>query len=468
MLSGDALHRLREAIERKIARQATGVEVVLDYGASLENLIKTLQQAGETIEGETVSRGATWSYLLPSSQFGYDERTIGLWHFEEGSGGQAADASPNGNTLTLVDTTWTSGKWGSGLSFNGSSSYCYGSLTYTERLGHYLYVAGWFNPSGNGPLIYWPSVILLAIDSGRLVVTIDSVDYVGPSVQTGEWQLLHCQFFDGRVYLGVNDVITWHDHSSEELSPLYSTFYVGRDDTSYYNGLADEILVAADVFVQEDFQYPRDWAYTSSIGHWRFNEGAGNMAFNLLMSYRPLTLVNHTWTDGWLGSAVAFNADGYAYYAQDATNLSRFGLEMCVQFDDVSASQVLAYQEGALRVTWSPGQLEVYIASLTPATFTFELPTISSSNWYIISVQYDNNAVTAWLNGLKVGEASASGTVDLASANFLLGGDGTNGLIGKLDYAMINRGPVRPFYRVLPRWLIGQHGFERADDWILL
>ncbi len=48
---------------------------------------------------------------------------VGKWMFEEGSGPTARDASGRGNTGTLSGTSWTTGKIGNGLSFNGSSDF---------------------------------------------------------------------------------------------------------------------------------------------------------------------------------------------------------------------------------------------------------------------------------------------------------------------------------------------------------
>jgi hypothetical protein len=48
----------------------------------------------------------------------------GWWKFDEGSGSSAADASGNGNTGTLVNgPTWTTGKIGQALNFDGVNDY---------------------------------------------------------------------------------------------------------------------------------------------------------------------------------------------------------------------------------------------------------------------------------------------------------------------------------------------------------
>ncbi len=52
------------------------------------------------------------------------EKAVGCWKFDESSGTSAYDSSPYGNTGTLVNgPTWTSGRYGGGLLFDGSNDY---------------------------------------------------------------------------------------------------------------------------------------------------------------------------------------------------------------------------------------------------------------------------------------------------------------------------------------------------------
>lgn len=52
-----------------------------------------------------------------------DEHTVALWHFNEGSGNIVYDESGNGNHGTIHGATWTTGVFGSALSFDGSNDY---------------------------------------------------------------------------------------------------------------------------------------------------------------------------------------------------------------------------------------------------------------------------------------------------------------------------------------------------------
>jgi len=56
-------------------------------------------------------------------QLGADVSVVGLWHFDEGSGIVAVDLSGNENHGTINGATWTTGKIGSALNFDGVDDY---------------------------------------------------------------------------------------------------------------------------------------------------------------------------------------------------------------------------------------------------------------------------------------------------------------------------------------------------------
>src|SRR6267378_5921028 len=52
---------------------------------------------------------------------------IARWAFDEGSGPTALDSSSNNNAGTIIGATYTAGRFGSALSFNGSNNYVFAS-----------------------------------------------------------------------------------------------------------------------------------------------------------------------------------------------------------------------------------------------------------------------------------------------------------------------------------------------------
>ncbi len=99
---------------------------------------------------------------LPPNNLGL----VGYWSFNEGSGSIAHDFSGNGNTGTLVNSpTWTTGKLGQALSFNGTSQYVNLGNSAPLQITGVITLSAWVNvssfpaidtgvePYGNGYII---------------------------------------------------------------------------------------------------------------------------------------------------------------------------------------------------------------------------------------------------------------------------------------------------------------------------
>jgi flagellin-like protein len=61
------------------------------------------------------------------------EKAVGCWKFDEGSGTSAFDSSPYSNTGTLTNgPTWTSGKYGNGIQFDGTNDILFWVIKHIE------------------------------------------------------------------------------------------------------------------------------------------------------------------------------------------------------------------------------------------------------------------------------------------------------------------------------------------------
>jgi len=87
---------------------------------------------------------------------------VGYWSFDEGSGNKVYDKSGNGNDGTLLPSgsgpVWTTGKFGSALSFDGVDDYVTSMPTYSlnDAALHYT-VAIWFKGSMQNE--YWKGIV---------------------------------------------------------------------------------------------------------------------------------------------------------------------------------------------------------------------------------------------------------------------------------------------------------------------
>src|SRR3954470_14510966 len=59
---------------------------------------------------------------LPGAHAWAAVNPIAAYSFDEGSGTSLGDATGNGRTGAIVGATWTTGKFGSALNFNGTTS----------------------------------------------------------------------------------------------------------------------------------------------------------------------------------------------------------------------------------------------------------------------------------------------------------------------------------------------------------
>ncbi|MGD1047645.1 MAG: LamG-like jellyroll fold domain-containing protein [Candidatus Krumholzibacteriaceae bacterium] len=89
------------------------------FGGQSSNPATLLYEATNVTSPSDVTYA--WSRLPQEMSAG--DNTAALWHFNEGSGTTTADASPNVNTGTISGATWTMGRFGSGLDFNGTNAY---------------------------------------------------------------------------------------------------------------------------------------------------------------------------------------------------------------------------------------------------------------------------------------------------------------------------------------------------------
>ena len=70
-----------------------------------------------------VAMAMTMSIGMASAYYPDRAGTVGYWHFDEGSGTIAYDSSGQGNNGTIYGATWTSGKVGGALEFDGKDDY---------------------------------------------------------------------------------------------------------------------------------------------------------------------------------------------------------------------------------------------------------------------------------------------------------------------------------------------------------
>ena len=182
----------------------------------------------------------------------------GRWHFNEGEGTTAQDASGNGNHGTLMnmatETCWVGGKIGKALEFDGSDDYVDcgddASLDITDEIT----IEAWVNPtSGTGYIIsknidsatdnqyaiYWDGDQVMYYPSGTPISAVNSVP-------TGAWTHI--------VFTRTGTTGQFYINGVASGSPAACTMYsratsvnIGRRKPGnfYFNGSIDDVAIYA-------------------------------------------------------------------------------------------------------------------------------------------------------------------------------------------------------------------------------
>ena len=88
---------------------------------------------------------------------------VAAYGMEEGTGTTVGDSSGQHNTGAATDTTWTTGKHGTALSFNGSSSWVTVPHAESLRLTNALTLSAWVRPAANNN---WRTVLMKELAEG--------------------------------------------------------------------------------------------------------------------------------------------------------------------------------------------------------------------------------------------------------------------------------------------------------------
>ena len=121
----------------------------------------------------TAVTGANKDYCIPGDTAQCD-KPVGEWKFDTGSGTTAYDTSGNGNnSSTLSGATWTQGKFGKGLSFNGSGNGVILSSWLT--LGADFTISTWFNKADSSAI----RMLLSQDDSSAAKIFFQTDDTLG-------------------------------------------------------------------------------------------------------------------------------------------------------------------------------------------------------------------------------------------------------------------------------------------------
>ncbi len=137
------------------------------------------------LQGTAMAADYSWTFSTATSTPPPSGGLVGAWGFNEGSGTTVADASGNGNGGAITGATWTaSGRYGSALTFNGTSNTVTVNDAPTLDLTNGMTIEAWVYPT---TISGWRTV-LMKETSGGLAWTLygnDNASHPAMTVNTG-------------------------------------------------------------------------------------------------------------------------------------------------------------------------------------------------------------------------------------------------------------------------------------------
>lgn len=203
----------------------------------------------------------------PLSPFTPDPHTLLLYHFDEGSGKVAADASGNGADGTLQGAAWARGKFGGGVQLDGVGASVFRKATPALMGLKRFTVECWYrqdNPSGRQFLVgkdvtfHWDlsegnASTLSLYNLGGQVLNSEGKPHMQAGAFLGahsgiRWNHLAACYDGSQVSLFMNGRLAWRGAGPKDFTlgsdsrGLWIGCYVGMD--YWFSGIIDEVRIS--------------------------------------------------------------------------------------------------------------------------------------------------------------------------------------------------------------------------------
>jgi hypothetical protein len=148
------------ALNRAVVTHATPFVASSSYTVTVKGGASGVKDAA----GNPLSNDYVWSFTTAAAAPAPIGQLVAAYAFSENAGTTVADLSGNNNVGTILNATWTaSGKYGPGLSFNGTNAWVTASNAASLGLSNAMTLEAWVYPTA---LTGWKTVLMKETATG--------------------------------------------------------------------------------------------------------------------------------------------------------------------------------------------------------------------------------------------------------------------------------------------------------------
>lgn len=406
------------------------------------------------ISGQSNSEGSNSSFGSVSVK-SLSNGLVGYWKFDEGVGTTSADSSGNSNLATFATGSsapaWSSGKYGIGLSFNGTTNYA--SITHSSSISTTVTtIAAWIKTTSNSNYQMIASKYLSSagydfrLQGSNLELAFPGLSPVtitsNSTIPLNTWVHVVGIYNGSKLYLYINGNLDKSVSVTGTPSIGTNNLLIGaRSDGYYFNGQLDEVRIYNRALNSDEIKQLYNYA-PGPVGYWKFEEGIGTTAIDSSgNNYNSSILGNFLYQPGKFGKSLTL--DGTSSYLT-TSNIPKnmkdytYSFWMNIKGDGAAGYNSLIYNTnggGTNRLMISNSNKQILFQFPNSSDYsTYFSYTFSYNTWYYVSFikNISDSQYKLYVNGIYVG---AKGIVnpDGGSSSFYLGYGGTERFNGKLD-----------------------------------
>ncbi|HRN71002.1 MAG TPA: LamG domain-containing protein, partial [Candidatus Woesebacteria bacterium] len=382
---------------------------------------------------------------------------VGYWKMDENTGTTVVDASGNNNTGTLGSgssaPTWTGGKYGSGLNFDGSGDYVdVGNQAALNMTGSRT-ISAWIKPtilreetifskyrwnyglwinSSNGMLQGY--VAKIAGDSNGAAHSLTTAG----AISVDSWQFVTMTFnmeTDKKIRIYVNGIEQQYSEQVPLDATQSSTFSqnaaigasFGIANIYSFSGQLDEVRIYNRALDPSEVQALYEYS-PGPVGWWKMDEGSWNGTTGEVKDSSGNNLNgtrsgNTTTTAGKIGRAGKFDGAGDYINIGDLDILEpkHLTLSFWAKTNDYNRSTNGGIAKGNIfgsaseisyRINFFNNEAIATIVMQSGSIESVSNIPIGDNNWHYWSITYDGTKLAFYKDGVLVGTNAATGNID--------------------------------------------------------